>query len=97
QLYPLSLHDALPIYLGVAGVGSVETKVVGHRPCEQHRILRHDDHTARTCWCGEFEQVNTVHDDGAGVGFDITLEEPGQSALARSDRKSTRLNSSHVK
>src|SRR5690349_23906931 len=64
EIYPLSLHDALPIFL--------------------HRALGHLDvqHIRRKALRGQVKRSG-----GAGRGLEEEVDE---------DRKSTRLNSSHV-
>src|SRR5690606_41472316 len=82
QLYPLSLHDALPISdreaLAAAsgGLGVIERR--------EREGLRLDD-------LADLEGLGRGRDadiEGAGAGLVDDLE---------ADRKSTRLNSSHVK
>src|SRR5258707_3719462 len=75
EIYPLSLHDALPI----SGVAAQEHRPVGLRLCREP----HD--------CGNDSPLR------AQRGDTLHLLNPAVPAGAnRSDRKSTRLNSSHA-
>src|SRR5207253_10609869 len=87
--YPLSLHDALPISVPRAAERGVYARLADERPVEPEvlpRLARHgvvEDAEPRAVHC--------VHaDEERGVA--ARLEERG----VRKDRKSTRLNSSHV-
>src|SRR5688572_31880046 len=68
DVYPLSLHDALPIFVPVL----VALELLGERRGERQRLA-----------------AAVVHDLGVDDSSGKTL------AFASSDRKSTRLNSSH--
>src|SRR5690606_41498957 len=82
ESYPLSLHDALPIYGGVVCDG---TDVVGRVPGVRVEL---------GCRSGEFQEGLEV--DVFGDPFGQRLQHRGGLG-AFGDRKSTRLNSSHVK
>src|SRR5207253_10690008 len=95
MIYPLSLHDALPIYR-VAGPGCAfdPGNCVLAGLC--HRAFR-----ARDALC--LRRTQTVGavplDSGAGRAAGlraVSLLAIGAAANRLSDRKSTRLNSSHV-
>src|SRR5690606_39853245 len=80
-IYTLSLHDALPIFLRVA-VDDVEH--------DRRARLRIADDLA--------ERVVRLDLGAVDRGDDIALDEAGlRGGTVRLDRKSTRLNSSHVK
>src|SRR5690606_41955263 len=84
EIYTLSLHDALPIYDELKGVDSVESGYMGGEV---------DNPT--------YEQVcdgSTGHAEVVRITFDphvTTYQDILQVFFV--DRKSTRLNSSHVK
>src|SRR5207302_10752270 len=87
--YPLSLHDALPIFRG--GSPAVVRRRVGELVAELGAELaqvRREHHRSL--------RATAEQDEGVGVehGRDRTTGEDGLQEL---DRKSTRLNSSHVK
>src|SRR5690606_41661100 len=87
-LSPLSLHDALPIF---AGEAHAQTRLT---------VLRALDKLDRLGVAGvrELLGVQRVDESGAVVPGAGLKEELIRFALAYSaDRKSTRLNSSHVK
>src|SRR5690606_41410861 len=84
-LYPLSLHAALPIYLLDAGRAGDRPEVHHHHPAPPLAQLERAPVTI-----DELEVRRTA----------LPPEVVGEAALAahhRLDRKSTRLNSSHVK
>src|SRR5690606_41802710 len=74
--YPLSLHDALPIYSRDRAHGVDQLVGVGGVPCGR----------------GDVDAEPVV----AGGG-DVEPGDQSAAALDDADRKSTRLNSSHVK
>src|SRR5690606_39944986 len=84
--YPLSLHDALPIYPSLT------------RPIAPPQ---HDDVQVGCRLGWKTEQYVRSHDDGAhgrAVRSSVGLpESQGHEPGHATDRKSTRLNSSHVK
>src|SRR5690606_41473598 len=81
-IYTLSLHDALPISVEV-----LDREVVGVEP----------DHAPRALDLDVLQRL----DQGVGIlrprGLDCGVDEQGGVVALRGDRKSTRLNSSHVK
>src|SRR5207249_8209926 len=87
-VYPLSLHDALPISLGRQGGG--ERKIAAGQPlADRHEIgpdalVLTGKHPARAAKAGS----HLVGDQQHAVAC--------AQAAERADRKSTRLNSSHV-
>src|SRR5207302_8518575 len=90
--YPLSLHDALPIYLGAGEAEHVAQDQ--HRALARRQVLerRHERqlHALALLVAGLGRGV-AVCDRVVWIGLDPhRLHE-------RRDRKSTRLNSSHVK
>src|SRR5690606_41874655 len=89
---PLSLHDALPIYLDPHVLGEEVDRVRGvhHDPAD---LRRREDHVARAVLAEERERRVAVREVELGRR---APHEPGE-ARALEDRKSTRLNSSHVK
>src|SRR5690606_41384731 len=70
--HPLSLHDALPIYVRV-----------GHRQAPKTRTPIRERGLGFCLWCG--------------FNCPVLLNFPRQFSRRPQDRKSTRLNSSHVK
>src|SRR3989442_13992294 len=76
EIYPLSLHDALPISGGAAYVQDLRLPGMLHA-----RVIRPPSYDARL-----------VVVDSAAVE-----RMPGVVKVVREDRKSTRLNSSHVR
>src|SRR5205814_10572859 len=89
---PLSLHDALPICLGGALLDVVEH--LRERAEVRHRVAQLTVHEA----AGVDVAVVKPRQDGLAAGVDdaglLALEL--QHVGARTDRKSTRLNSSHL-
>src|SRR5207253_10885451 len=95
QLYPLSLHDALPIY------GRVDLR-------DLENLATHFGQSSTTFAQGDFDYDGLVNDVDLGIlarNWQGSLSTPIPSlptstivrkGPARSDRKSTRLNSSHV-
>src|SRR5690606_41612263 len=84
EIYTLSLHDALPICCEIALWVAYPGRR-GHRR-EQGHIGKVGQRTAR------------VARKVAGVGrLQPHVGAPGPAGMMRRDRKSTRLNSSHVK
>src|SRR5690606_41706803 len=82
-IYTLSLHDALPIYpSGVPRGGGGSGAPRHHRTRAAARAALGTDQRARGTFRG-----GQVH----------PAERPGPRGGPRQDRKSTRLNSSHVK
>src|SRR5690606_40281607 len=83
-VYPLSLHDALPISYRRAGTGH----------------LGHDDHAPADADVDAPARLGGCHLVGpatvAGVDDDLDAVTPHAVSVPL-DRKSTRLNSSHVK
>src|SRR5699024_12127693 len=80
----LSLHDALPIY--VAGVLQCPFDRLGRDLVEDHAF----DRDLR------FEHLEQVPGDGLSLTVLIRCQIEFVGVLAQTDRKSTRLNSSHV-
>src|SRR5690606_39846704 len=81
ELYPLSLHDALPI-----------------SDREARRIFQqHAQAFARYRQRSAAANVAVLASDGAAAEGGISANDSGTAASAAVDRKSTRLNSSHVK
>src|SRR5207302_11146521 len=89
QISPLSLHDALPIYIEGHRSGRV-----GHGQVQPADQQEGEIELARA---GE-EPADVRDEDVVGSGGDVGDGEVAvRGALAGEDRKSTRLNSSHVK
>src|SRR5690606_41577236 len=85
-IYPLPLHDALPIF---PHGGDLERKARGHRPSGCEGVDEVDAHEPGARGEPAVLQLLGRLDQGpAAAAAEI---EPGR------DRKSTRLNSSHVK
>src|SRR5690606_41912877 len=90
-VYTLALHDALPIYLS----GPKRAGLIGE--WHDRRIVPGDD------WAGQIDQHLQTADIilllvsadfiASPYCYDVELRQ----AMQRQDRKSTRLNSSHVK
>src|SRR5690606_39978996 len=91
---PLSLHDALPIYFG-QNLVVLETLVTLEHDAVDYRVLDHGyDHVAVVVGDGVVgEQLGRGEVLQRLVGKRRGIDLPG----AHLDRKSTRLNSSHVK
>src|SRR5439155_11475005 len=91
ECYPLSLHDALPILEGV------RRSVRGARPPQE--IGQAGDRDQRP---GDREaphraaETPVADDEPESEGGEGERELEGGEHVAREDRKSTRLNSSHV-
>src|SRR5439155_16767160 len=84
-IYPLSLHDALPIYVSkLSPIADAGQKLTGHNPAD----ARHTHHILDTL--GQFRIVLA---EAADLDATKTVCGERKSSL---DRKSTRLNSSHV-
>src|SRR5207249_10870118 len=88
QCHPLSLHDALPIYRCRAVVTGERGLRVEAR--DAGRLADQLGRRERTA-AGQRQQIRTEALDQAG---DLALE--GVDRHGQLDRKSTRLNSSHV-
>src|SRR5699024_12581609 len=86
RLYPLSLHDALPISYTVAGNTTSQT-------AESNVV------TVNVSETGSFSLISTVVDNTPNDDFgrDRPINAQANSTVDfTQDRKSTRLNSSHV-
>src|SRR5690606_41994224 len=89
----LSLHDALPIYLFEVGPELLQ-QAVARRYADDRHVLIH-------------QRQGPVLELASGVGFGVDIRDflelertfhgDGVVRAASQDRKSTRLNSSHVK
>src|SRR5690606_41195331 len=87
QLYTLSLHDALPIWMHrgrVARASARDTALESVRPDDDLQVLARHDQRRRP---GDVRIVQEVEQFALQV----------RGAFRGQDRKSTRLNSSHVK
>src|SRR5206468_12801199 len=84
SLSPLSLHDALPIFLGSAGLRVVLSAAKRLRDVDgQFAVCGLGEHVREVFRVGGFDAIIDIHSDRP-------------TALAKlTDRKSTRLNSSH--
>src|SRR5690606_40863995 len=96
-LYPLSLHDALPIYFDVARLAD-ELFDIKLATAESSLCFR----AAAFISLGEFCQIaHGAHPASAAtrkcLQHDSAIRAEAFHEGARLDRKSTRLNSSHVK
>src|SRR5690606_40331625 len=90
QTYTLSLHDALPIFIGTNDRGRRARHLVQHRPEGAELPQRIHE-------IPELDRLDDVRVDAEIVaGDDVGLLSRGGEHHDR-DRKSTRLNSSHVK
>src|SRR5690606_41942808 len=92
-LFTLSLPDALPIFRLVVANDLVED--IHYRPA-QATVLNHQlnllDQSERQLVANIFNQSSLPTDERWAE-----LPQPRQAAVLDADRKSTRLNSSHVK
>src|SRR5205814_7969424 len=87
--YPLSLHDALPIYLKRAA----DTDVVGERQVAEHRAAVIDSVEGRPRWViGRAQEDRQARDSGAGVRrvADVLFEVDGS---VRSEEHTSELQS----
>src|SRR5204862_7652766 len=84
----LSLHDALPIYpaLDTQARGFEPLDRLGHTSSGAHRVVDHDHRLAG---------IDLALDEFAGAVL-LPLLANQETSIAAVDRKSTRLNSSHV-
>src|SRR5690606_40276870 len=82
--YSLSLHDALPIYMAQRRLDQREGDAgIGRlAPAEAEAFP---------------QQAHDLGDAGIGIGIGGAAADHHQRGLMARDRKSTRLNSSHVK
>src|SRR5690349_19680119 len=87
EIYTLSLHDALPIY----GARCERSESSRGRLSGGGRGHRHGRGAALEC--GGLATLNGERDDGSGDGIVVAIAHFDEW---REDRKSTRLNSSHV-
>src|SRR5690606_40209333 len=96
-LYPRSLHDALPILAVDLGLVLVDT-LSGRRQLAEQTEIR-GVHADQFVDEGHAQQQHAVaaQDQETALLADIELVEEIDDAAHREDRKSTRLNSSHVK
>src|SRR5690606_41992466 len=81
EIYPLSLHDALPIYCAVS-----DKPAIGQ--CVDQSILVNADRIVGDA---------AMHVESGSGRQDKRARIDEQCAIEHIDRKSTRLNSSHVK
>src|SRR5699024_12441838 len=84
-VFPLSLHDALPICGGRGGGGELAARPISRQGVPHHVVSQREHGWARR------DQHCTVAARGSGSGTGIVSD---KDTLL--DRKSTRLNSSHV-
>src|SRR5690606_41831033 len=91
ELYTLSLHDALPISAGFGGAGDADPAPVSGSRAERYQVLLHVEHA--TLAEGGGEPGRSELEDGTRV----SAETARRLSCDAGDRKSTRLNSSHVK
>src|SRR5690606_40929290 len=82
---PLSLHDALPIFPRLLWL------LLFFLPREHHQPLRRRHHRGRHVRSGRRHPAGALRQEG------LHLRTPQRRRRTQRDRKSTRLNSSHVK
>src|SRR5207253_6118381 len=87
RLSPLSLHDALPILIGCGAQSGAQLRAVA-AVRTLRRVLVSDMDNARA--------ERFAEEQGKALGIAIEVAKDLPAALAVRDRKSTRLNSSHV-
>src|SRR5690606_42101739 len=92
RLPPLSLHDALPISCYEADLTRLGGELVGGAPCDARRLEVDLSHQVFGAVVGLRRIVR-----GERVRLDDVRARIEIGAVNRADRKSTRLNSSHVK
>src|SRR5205807_3868511 len=90
DLYPLSLHDALPIFIRDVGRAPGQC---GQRGCSGHRLATELALTAPLSAAGLRSGSRTPAIRRTTTPAAASRPAPGPPA---SDRKSTRLNSSHL-
>src|SRR5690606_40748652 len=93
ELYTLSLHDALPIFStqdhAAAAIAAGGTPVFAYKG---ETLEEYWEYTHRIFEFGDGQGPNMILDDGGDATLLLHL-----GTRAEKDRKSTRLNSSHVK
>src|SRR5699024_11319617 len=96
HIYTLSLHDALPIYNG-KGFPAQILKDISHNPLDDVKnggIGIYNVNKRLISLLGETSRL-TIRNLPSG-GSEVFFSIPRKNRLERQDRKSTRLNSSHV-
>src|SRR5207253_8992118 len=89
KIHPLSLHDALPIFEGTARfLGTLLDPA--QAPADDVRVRQLDDDTVGDPTCGTQGLGAVARHPDREFAFGPLEPDPG------ADRKSTRLNSSHV-
>src|SRR5439155_2642587 len=86
ELYPLSLHDALPIFGGPSYVDAMQTRM----RLTTGRTISY----ALGLTVADYHGSREVSHSGSTAGYQTFLARFPEQQV--SDRKSTRLNSSHV-
>src|SRR5207253_7103000 len=95
QTSTLSLHDALPI--SVRDEGGEIRVASSHTRNEICVTVRDNGHgMSQDVLARAFDPFFTTHDVGKGTGLGLTVSRDIVRAHGGRDRKSTRLNSSHV-
>src|SRR5206468_5759325 len=87
HIYPLSLHDALPIYVEL-----VSPKL---RACTAIEVVEDDIFSRREEMSGRFHALRAANILNRGYFVDAFIRAAVANLGERLDRKSTRLNSSH--
>src|SRR5690606_40103289 len=92
EIYTLSLHDALPILQGEAAIGHVRYGTAGTNTMKNTQPFLFEFHDEQLALANNGNLTNAIT-------LRKELEENGAifSSNSDTDRKSTRLNSSHVK
>src|SRR5690606_41475357 len=94
EIYPLSLHDALPIFEQAVRQGYFVFKIKTGSPGDQTTMLEQDK--VRLNDIHEAIRTSTSNNQQQKIYYTMDANGRYQSKEAL-DRKSTRLNSSHVK
>src|SRR5690606_41804602 len=92
----LSLHDAVPIYVYVKTVGAGDTLNRSRSPGDEHYPLWLPDGRGLLYARVDADGLAVMRVAALGGASTRVLADPQVQAV-RGDRKSTRLNSSHVK
>src|SRR5205807_8411998 len=89
QFYPLSLHDALPISASRLNIAMENAAAAATARMSEEQLVVHEP-------AGGTHVIPITGRISLGRAATNDLSYPEDSGLSRQDRKSTRLNSSHL-